>query len=402
MKHNPRILNISTQGEAVEELNRIGVEPYGIEAMVPKMIHFNLLLEGIQTKVANILKQEMLSIGGDVAVSRGTVDCSREKTDAVVMGTLKQIERFIEKISRQPFGIARLAEDIRQTLSQYNSKTSVLKTSRREIRIGERPLIMGILNVTPDSFSDGGLHARLDEAVELGLRMEAEGADIIDIGGESSRPGSEGVSADMELGRVVPVIAKLTKTIKIPLSIDTVKLEVAEAAAGLGAEILNDISALTVDDRLAGMAARTGMAVVLMHMRGKPRTMQAGNLKYASLRGELLAFLRERVDAVVGQGVERDRIAIDPGIGFGKTTEDNLKILKHLREFKSLGLPLLVGPSRKTFIGKITGESIPADRTAGTAAAVAAAVMNGADIIRVHDVKTMRQVADMSYAVVEV
>ena len=207
----------------------------------------------------------------------------------------------------------------------------------------------------------------------------------------------------MELGRVVPVIAKLTKTIKIPLSIDTVKLEVAEAAAGLGAEILNDISALTVDDRLAGMAARTGMAVVLMHMRGKPRTMQAGNLKYASLRGELLAFLRERVDAVVGQGVERDRIAIDPGIGlFGKTTEDNLKILKHLRVFKSLGLPLLVGPSRKAFIGKITGESIPADRTAGTAAAVAAAVMNGADIIRVHDVKTMRQVADMSYAVVEV
>lgn len=401
MKHNPRILKISTHAEAVEELRRIGAEPYGIEAMAPKMMHFNILLEGIQTKVANILKQEMLSIGGDVAVSRGSVDCSREKTDAVIMGTRKQVERFIEKIFHQPFGIDRLAEDIRQTLLRYSSKTGVLRTSRREIRIGERPLIMGILNATPDSFSDGGLYARLDETVERGLRMEAEGADLIDVGGESSRPGSEGVAADIEIGRIAPVIAELSKHIKIPISIDTVKLETAETAAGLGAEILNDIGALSLDDRLAGFAARTGMAVILMHMRGMPRTMQAGDLRYDSLRGEILGFLRERVDAAIATGIERDQIVIDPGIGFGKTAQDNLRILKYLREFKSLGLPLLVGPSRKAFIGKITGESIPADRTAGTAAAVAVAVMNGADIIRVHDVKTMRQVADMTHALAE-
>ena len=195
MKNNPRILSITTPSDATAELGRIGVDPYGIEAMVSKMVHVNILLEGLECRVANIMKQEMLSVGGDAAVARGSVGCSIEKTDVLLIGTRKQIDRFAEKLSRQPFGMADMAARIRECLAHFDRRPSILKTSRRDLKLDGRPLIMGILNVTADSFSDGGRFIDKDRAIEQAFRMEEEGADILDIGGESTRPGSEGVPA---------------------------------------------------------------------------------------------------------------------------------------------------------------------------------------------------------------
>jgi dihydropteroate synthase len=393
-----RYLSIGSQFEAEEELKRVGVDPYGIKAMIPKMENLNILLEGIECKVANILKQEMLSIGGDVAVARGSVECSIEKTDALVIGTIKQVEALADKISIQPFGLKRISIDMKNLLGNLTRENFVVRTPRREIPMGKKTLLMGVINVTPDSFSDGGMFANLEDAVEYGMRMEEDGADILDIGGESSRPGSEPVSAKEEMKRVIPVIESLGKRITIPISIDTTKSEIARMALEAGAEIINDISAMRFDEKMAGMATRYKVPVILMHMRGTPKTMQEGDLSYPSLRGDIIGFFDERIDEVMSAGIERENIIIDPGIGFGKTAEDNIRLLKYLAEFKGLGRPILIGTSRKGFIGKTTGGEAE-NRIEGTAATVTAAILNGAHVVRVHDVGFMKKVAIMADAI---
>jgi len=390
-----RCLHITSQPEAVEELKKVGVDPYGIDAMAPKMNNVNVLLEGVKSKVANIIKQEMLSIGGDVAVARGTIDCSADQTDAIIIGTHKQVKKFADKISIQPFGLKRISEDIKKLLANITRNSFILKTPNRTIELGNRTLIMGIINVTPDSFSDGGMFSCIEDAVEYGDKLEEEGADILDIGGESSRPGSDSVSTEEELKRVIPLIKELKKHSHIPISIDTSKSEVARIALEEGAEIVNDISAMRFDERMPGIVARYGAPVVLMHMRGIPKTMQVGNLSYRSLMSDIIQFLRERIEKAQSSGIDVDNIIVDPGIGFGKTTNDNIKLLKHLQEFKTLGRPILVGASRKRFIGEITGGD-SSDRIEGTAATVTAAIMNGAHILRVHDVKFMKRVSSMA------
>jgi dihydropteroate synthase len=393
-----RYLSIGSQFEAEEELKRVGVDPYGITAMIPKMENLNILLEGIECKVANILKQEMLSLGGDVAVARGSVECSIEKTDALIIGTIKQLEALSVKISIQPFGLKRISMDLKNLLANLGRDSFVVKTARREIPMGKKTLLMGVINVTPDSFSNGGMFANMDEAVEYGIRMEEDGADILDIGGESTRPGSEPVTTEEEMKRVIPVIESLGKHITIPISIDTTKSEIARMALEAGAEIVNDISAMRFDEKMAGLAARFKAAVILMHMRGTPKTMQEGDLSYSSLRGDIIGFLEERIDAATSAGIERDNILIDPGIGFGKTAEDNIRLVKYLEEFKGFGMPILIGTSRKGFIGKITGGGAD-DRMEGTAATVTAAILKGAHVVRVHDVCFMKKVAIMADAI---
>ena len=395
-----RCLDLTGPAEALDALKRVGVDPYGLEAMLPKMSGLNLLLEGVPCKVANIIKQEMLSIGGDAAVCRGAVACSVPKTDVILIGTEKQIGRFTAKVGVQPFGLQDLAGAIECLMANKVRETFLLKTSRREFVLGERPWIMGILNVTPDSFSDGGRHNTVDAAVARGLQMVAEGADIIDIGGESSRPGAEPVSPAEEKARVVPVIKKLALKVKVPISIDTTKAVVAREAVAHGAEIINDISALRFDRGMPEAVAATGAAVVLMHMRGTPKDMQKGKIVYRSVVGDVLAFLRERVAFALDCGIEVERIMVDPGIGFGKTPGDNLKLLKHLPELQVLGLPVLTGVSRKAFIGGITGGE-PSERADGTAAAVAVAVMKGCHVLRVHDVAMMKKVATVTRAILK-
>lgn len=376
---------------------RIGVDVYGIGAMASKAVHINILLEKQPCKIANILKQEMLALGGDAAVARGSVACGVEATDVLMMGTLKQLSRLAAKISRQPFGLDNIARDILRILKNAGQKRFVLKTSRRKITLGDRTRIMGILNVTPDSFSDGGTFLSPERAVEYGLQMAAEGADILDVGGESTRPGSAAVPVQVELKRVIPVIKALSRKIKIPLSIDTKKARVAREAVDAGAEIINDISALNGDRTMARTAAETGAALVLMHMRGNPETMQKGDLAYDDLLGDITDYLSLSIGKAVRAGVREGSMVIDPGIGFGKTVADNYRIIRRLTDLRTLGMPILVGPSRKSFIGSVTGDE-PRRRLEGTAAIVAAAIMNGCHIIRVHDVAAMRKVVAVTDA----
>jgi dihydropteroate synthase len=261
-------------------------------------------------------------------------------------------------------------------------------------RKGGRVLVMGVLNVTPDSFSDGGAFLNPDAAADRALAMEREGADIIDIGGESSRPGAEPVPLEEELRRVLPVLERLRGRLRIPISIDTTKAEVAEAALQAGAEIVNDISALRFDPRMGEVVARSGAGLVLMHMRGTPKTMQQ-DPTYADVVAEVRDFLAQRVEHAVSLGIDRELIAIDPGIGFGKTVEHNLELLRRLPELCELGHPVLVGPSRKSFIGAVLDLPVE-ERLEGTLAACAVAVVRGADIVRVHDVRAVRRAVDLA------
>ena len=391
------VIKIKNLEEAAAIFKKIGVDPYGIDAMASKTININILLEDQPCKIANIIKQEMLSVGGDAAVARGSVSCSVPVSDILIMGTLKQISALARKIEKQPFGLNLIAGSILKILGNIGQNEYVLKTFRREIHLGKKTLIMGILNVTPDSFSDGGLYCSQQKAVERGLQMVDEGADIIDIGGESTRPGAVSVEASIELKRVLPVIESLVKQVKIPVSIDTTK--VAKQAIVGGAEIVNDISALLGDKKMTKTIRDAGAAVILMHMRGNPRNMQQGNLVYNNLMGEVTDFLKKNSEKALKAGIEKDCLVIDPGIGFGKTPEDNYKIIKNLSQLKELGMPVMIGTSRKSFIGKVTGGE-PEQRLEGTAATVAAAIMNGCHIVRVHDVAAMKKVVAITDAIV--
>ncbi|MFC1736415.1 dihydropteroate synthase [Candidatus Hydrogenedentota bacterium] len=265
--------------------------------------------------------------------------------------------------------------------------------------MSERTAVMGILNVTPDSFSDGGLHASVDTAVKAAIEMMEDGADIIDIGGESTRPGAPLVPAEEELARVAPVMETLSAAVEVPISIDTRKADVAEKALELGATVVNDISAMRHDPRMVDVVRDHASDVILMHMAGTPENMQKDPSYPRGIMVELEEFFRERIEFAQSHGIALERLSIDPGIGFGKTLEHNLTIIRELAQLKSLGLPIVVGPSRKSFIGKVLDLEV-CERTEGTAAAVALCVANGANVVRVHDVKEMARVARVSDAVV--
>ncbi len=278
-----------------------------------------------------------------------------------------------------------------------------LRLPSRTLLLGQRTLVMGVLNVTPDSFSDGGLFLDTDAAVARALEIERAGADILDIGGESTRPGSKGVSAKEELQRILPVLEKLRGKIKTPISVDTSKSEVAEAAAAAGAEILNDVTALRSDPRIAEVARRRKLPIILMHMRGEPGTMQKGPFAKDVIR-DVLTGLRGAIALARRAGVAKTQIIIDPGIGFGKNYAQNLELLRRLPELSKLGYPLLVGTSRKSFIAHILRTqsqqaSEDDNRIWGTAATVAASILQGAHIVRVHDVAEMAQVTRVTDAI---
>lgn len=259
-----------------------------------------------------------------------------------------------------------------------------LDCGRTRLELGRRTLVMGILNVTPDSFADGGRFFDRDRAIEHGLSMARDGADLIDVGGESTRPFSEPVSADREMERVLPVIEALAAQIHVPISIDTTRAEVARKALAAGASVINDVSALRFDPGMAAVAAESGAPLVLMHMQGTPGDMQK-DPRYDDLMGEILEFLEQAVERAVKAGVRRERILVDPGIGFGKTFDHNLQVIQQLGRLGALGQPVLLGCSRKAFIGHFLGRE-PDDRDPGTMGAVAVGVMNGAHVVRVHNV----------------
>lgn len=262
----------------------------------------------------------------------------------------------------------------------------------------KKTYIMGILNVTPDSFSDGGLFFSEKNAIEHAIKLVEDGADIIDIGGESTRPGSEPVSVEEELRRTIPVIKAISKEIKVPISIDTYKAEVAKQALDVGASIVNDISGLTFDPNMPKVVAEYSVPVIIMHIKGRPRDMQQ-NPQYEALIPEIMDYLRISMRLANKFGISDDKIIIDPGIGFGKTFEHNLEIIKNLKEFTLLEKPIAIGVSRKAFIGKILGDVAPSERLEGTAAAIAISIFNGANIVRVHDVREISKVVNVADAI---
>jgi dihydropteroate synthase len=279
------------------------------------------------------------------------------------------------------------------------AKNSILNIRGYEFDWGKRTYLMGILNVTPDSFSDGGDFNTLEAALSQAITMVENGADILDLGGQSTRPGAEQISIKQELNRVIPIIQAIRHKLSIPLSIDTTKAQVAQAAIAAGADVVNDISAATFDEQMLSVVARLNVPLILMHIRGTPQTMQTLT-DYQDLISEIYQFFEARIEAAIKAGIRRSHLIIDPGIGFAKTYAQNLEILRNLPDFKSLNLPILIGTSRKSFMGKILGENDPKKRVWGTAATCCAAIEKGADILRVHDVKEMYdlvRVADAIY-----
>jgi dihydropteroate synthase len=276
----------------------------------------------------------------------------------------------------------------------------IIPFKNKKLDLSSRTHIMGILNVTPDSFSDGGRFYKFDDAIRQGMKMAEEGADIIDVGGESTRPGSNPVSLEEELSRVIPVIESLSKSLNIPVSIDTYKAKVAQAALNAGAQMINDISALRFDPELKKVAAQNGVPVSLMHIQGTPRIMQE-HPYYEDVIGEITFYLKESVQIAEDAGIDREKIIIDPGIGFGKRLEDNLNILKNLKRFSILNCPILIGCSRKSFIGNILNLPLE-ERLEGSLAALAVSVMNGVHMVRVHDVKESKRVVNLVDAILKV
>jgi len=365
-----------------------GVDPASLPYLTPKLHHKNLLVKGVKLYAANILKQSMLSIGGDVAVHRHVVSGKVDSSDCLIMGDLRHFRLLVEKLKLQP-GLDPLAECISMHVFPEVGALE-LEFCGKRAAWSDLPVIMGIVNVTPDSFSDGGSYLRHDDALTHALEMVKQGAEIIDIGGESSRPGALDIPPDEEIRRVIPVIEELSKVVDVPISIDTTKAVVAEAALKAGATMVNDITALRGDPVMMDLVRDSGCAVVLMHMRGSPRTMQI-DTEYRDIVTDIYAFLDERITICMEAGISQDSIIVDPGIGFAKDIQGNLEILRHISEFRSLRVPLLIGHSRKSFIGNILHEDVN-QREEGTDAVTAWAAMNGVDLVRVHDCLHARRV----------
>ncbi|TES94465.1 MAG: dihydropteroate synthase [Candidatus Cloacimonadota bacterium] len=387
-----RLLSLKSLKDVRREISNIGIDSCCLNSLAMKCNFIVVKISHLKPASCNIIKQAALSVGTDAAVHRDVITGEKKESNLILFGSLKEIERIAEKLEGQPFNLDSISHKLR-FLVNGSKGSRYLKTSSREIELGKKVLIMGVLNVTSDSFSDGGKFLEKEKAVKRALEMVEEGADIIDIGGESSRPGSTPISLDEELTRVLPVLDELKEKIDVPISIDTYKSAVAEKALESGAEIVNDISGLRFDERMVEIVREKKAGVVIMHMQGTPKNMQE-HPYYNQVVEEIYNFLKERVKFAISEGIEDKRIIVDPGIGFGKRLEDNLEILNRIKEFKSLGFPLLVGASRKSFIGHIL--NLPVEkRLEGSLAACAIALEGGVDIVRVHDVSATKEFIDM-------
>ena len=394
-----RVLVLDSPDDIAAEMRRLGAEPRTVQIASDRARLRLVKLDGIPRAAALALKQRLESSGGDAVLSNRAARGTAAVVDCLFVGTLDQHRRLCETAGAPAITLAPICAEIKRALHAFDNRlTTELRCGAPSVRIGERTLVMGVINATPDSFSGDGLGGDIGAMIERGEQMAAEGADILDIGGESTRPGSEPVDAPAEIKRVLPVIEGLRSRVGVPISIDTYKAEVARAALDAGASIINDISGLRADADMGKLAAARSASVVVMHILGTPRTMQE-NPHYDDLMGEIASYLRQSVDIAERAGVQRDQVVIDPGFGFGKTVEHNLEIVRRLRELQSLGQPVLLGPSRKSTIGKVL-DLPPEERVEGTLAIIALAIANGADLVRVHDVRPAVRAARMADAVV--
>lgn len=394
MREKKMDASLYTLYDPEKELNKLGCDQTGIALMAPKSRYYNIKVRRVPLPDSFIIKQEALSQGAEAAIPARTMNnFVQEPVDIFIMGTERQLEKFASKLKLQHGRLAELGKEIIEIVRNRRTPPEGLKMGRFHLPLGKKTLIMGILNVTPDSFSDGGSYNGIEDAVKQARRMADEGADIIDIGGESTRPGADPVGSREELSRVMPVIKALKeeKSIKLPLSIDTYKGEVAEEALKAGVEMINDVWGLQKDPEVARSAARHEAVICLMHNRD--------NTDYDDLIADITVELKKSIDLAIEEGIPEKDIIIDPGIGFGKDLQQNLEVMRHLQDLKSLGYPILLGTSRKSMIGKTLDLPV-ADRLEGTAATVAYGIAAGVEIIRVHDVKEMSRVSRMTDAIV--
>jgi dihydropteroate synthase len=385
MKYNLRLLPSGDTAILRKHLIASGVDVEGIEIISQKTQNWVIRIDNVSPPAANIIKQQLLSLGQEAAVHRDVITGKPDLSTVYIISDQRKLFTLENKLASQPFGLEKLGKEISNLARTYMNVPRQIQLRDHIIDFTKGPLLSGILNITPDSFSDGGLYIDPGRACEKAFEMVEEGASIIDIGGESSRPGSKSLSLEEEIRRVKPVLKILSGKLPVPISIDTRKSEVARMAADNGVEIINDISGLTHDPKMLDVAVETGAAVIIMHMLGTPETMQ-NDPYYTDPVSEIIKWLENKIKEITERGISKDKIIIDPGVGFGKRLEDNLDIIRELLSFKGLGFPVLIGYSRKSFIGLLTGHDTD-KRIYGGFAALSRSLQQGVNIVRVHDVK---------------
>ena len=379
-------INKELLGEAIAS---IGAHPASLPIFAHKAEILPLKLLEVRTPAANILKQEMLAAGGDAVVPTGCIVNADKYVNVLLLGTLKQYKLVLKKLElMQYFGLKQVATELQEAVAAA-LEPAALRTTLTDGRVltYDKMCVMGILNITPDSFYEGSRVSALADVVARAGQMLEQGAQVLDIGGESTRPGSDSVDGDEERRRVLPVIEALRREYpEAVLSVDTYRADTAEAALSVGADIINDISAMEADARMADVVVRTKAPIILMHMRGTPKNMQQ-NCQYQDVVQEVAVYLAQRAQLLREQGVGADKIILDPGIGFAKDVEQNLRLMRDLHVLTSFGYPVLLAASRKSTIGAVLGGIPAAERLEGTIATSLQAVYAGAQMVRVHDVQ---------------
>ena len=404
MKHNIQLMHANHQQQIIEMMREIGSDEGGIALMAPKAQSLLIRVENVNLKAANIIKQEMLARGGDASVHRDVSLLTKDFSTVLLLGTRRQFRDFVRKCRNQPFGLKAIGFELAHLLQteerSWRRPVRTIACRERNLEIGRKTLIMGILNVTPDSFSDGGQYNQLEYAIARAKEMVAEGADLLDIGGESTRPGAEKVSLEVELERVIPIVKALKTEVSVPISIDTYKAQVARQALDHGAHLINDVTGLHGDPKMAEVVAEYRCPIILMHNR-LTEQWHAGSVdQYEHLQSEVIRDLRTSITLAQQAGIDDELIMLDPGIGFAKTHEQNLQCLASLRSLVDLGYPIVLGTSRKRVIRHTIGAEAD-DCIEGTAATVALGISQGCQIMRVHDIKEMKRVAMMSDAILQ-
>lgn len=398
LRLNARVIAAANPRPVLDEMGRGGAPP--AESFLARTDMVAVALENVAGPEAQVLKRAMLDAGGDVNVCPSPSEYGPDACTVVLIGSRNQFRALLGRLAGAPPAAA-IGREIGRALDAYGRTHFTIRMGSRRLAVGPQPAVMGIVNVTPDSFSDGGLCLESSSAVAHAERLVAEGADLIDVGGESTRPGSDPVPEDEELARVLPVVETLASRVDVAISIDTRHARVAREAVAAGACLVNDVTGLRGDPDMAAVVAETGAGVAIMHMLGDPKTMQ-DHPHYDHLMADVCRYLRHGMQAAADAGVPEDSILVDPGIGFGKTIEHNLEILARLGQLRTLGVPILVGPSRKRFIGEVAGVEAPSERTYGTAAACCLAQAAGALVLRVHDVREVRQALAVAAAIAQV
>ncbi|MFH1504047.1 MAG: dihydropteroate synthase [Candidatus Omnitrophota bacterium] len=397
-------LKIKNQKQAEGLMSGLGVSPEGIKILSPKSVYSVFKIEGIKSWEANIIKQHLLSLGADAAIERKAL-IKDIKTSVFIFANVSQLKELCRKLKIQPFNLKKISEGILSCLDELQKEEFKFLIKGKTLKI-KKPLVCGIINITDDSFSGDGALSRAkglepkikDLILDKAGAMIRAGAKIIDLGGESSRPFSKPVNEKEEIKRIIPLLKALRKRHKnILISVDTYKYNVAKEAAGAGADIINDITALRHSPNITFLIKKYKLGCILMHMKGTPKTMQI-NPEYKDVMEEEIDFFQERLNFCAQRGVVKEQLFIDPGIGFGKRVEDNLKIINQLYKLKIFGRPIFLGLSKKAFIGKILNRDIDR-RLNGTIAANVVSFIRGADILRVHDVPAAVEALKMASAI---